>query len=110
PRASRPTMSRRGFSEDGRQLMHIAMGSFALLLRYVSAWEGIVLAGAAVAFNLFALPRIAPGLYRPAETRTRFFSGIVLYPAAILALLFALPDRRDIVAAAWGILAAGDGM
>ena len=98
------------FSEDGRQLVHIAMGSVALLLRYVSAWEGIVLAGAAVAFNLFALPRIAAGLYRPAESRLRFFSGIVLYPATLLLLLVLLPDRRDIVAAAWGILAAGDGM
>lgn len=98
------------FSEDGRQLVHTAMGSFALLLRYLSAWEGIVLAGAAVAFNLFALPRIAAGLYRPAETRMRFLSGIVLYPTAILLLLFALSDRRDIVAAAWGILAAGDGL
>ena len=44
------------FSEDGRQLVHIAMGGFALLLRYLSWWEGAVLAGVAIAFNLYALP------------------------------------------------------
>ena len=37
-------------------------------------------------------------------------SGIALYPISILLLLLVLPDRRDIVAAAWGILAFGDGM
>lgn len=97
-------------SEDGRKLVHIAMGGFALLLRYLSAWEGLVLAGVAVAFNMYALPRIAGPLYRPVEARQRFFSGITLYPVAVLLLLVALPDRRDIVAAAWGVLAFGDGM
>jgi uncharacterized protein (TIGR00297 family) len=99
------------FSEDGRQLVHIAMGGFALLLRYLSWWEGAVLAGVAIAFNLYALPRIAGDrLYRPAESARKYYSGVTLYPVSILLLLFALPDRRDIVAAAWGVLAFGDGM
>ena len=97
-------------SEDGRQLVHMAMGGFALLLRYLSAWEGVVLAGVAVAFNMYALPRIAGPLYRPLEARQRFFSGITLYPVAVLLLLLTFPDRRDIVAAAWGVLAFGDGI
>jgi uncharacterized protein (TIGR00297 family) len=100
-----------GFSEDGRQLVHIAMGGFALLLRYLSWWEGAVLAGVAIAFNLYALPRIAGDrLYRPAEAARKYYSGVTLYPVSILLVLFALPDRRDIVAAAWGVLAFGDGM
>ena len=100
-----------GFSEDGRQLVHIAMGGFALLLRYLSWWEGAVLAGVAIAFNLYALPRIAGDrLYRPAESARKYYSGVTLYPVSILLLLVALPDRRDIVAAAWGVLAFGDGM
>lgn len=103
---SRPRRS----SEDGRQLVHMAMGGFALLLRYLSAWEGVVLAGVAVAFNMYALPRIAGPLYRPLEARQRFFSGITLYPVAVLLLLLTFPDRRDIVAAAWGVLAFGDGI
>jgi uncharacterized protein (TIGR00297 family) len=99
------------FSENGRQLVHMAMGGFALLLRYLSWWEGAVLAGVAIAFNLFALPRIAGDqLYRPDESARKYYSGVTLYPVSILLVLFALPDRRDIVAAAWGVLAFGDGM
>jgi uncharacterized protein (TIGR00297 family) len=98
------------FSEDSRQIVHVAMGLLALLLRYLSAWEAMILAGAAVAFNLYALPRLAGTLYRPGEVRRRIRSGIVLYPLAVLLLIVAFPDRRDIIAAAWGVLAFGDGM
>jgi uncharacterized protein (TIGR00297 family) len=99
------------FSEDGRQLVHIAVGGFALLLRYISWWEAAILAGVGIAFNLYALPRIAGHrLYRPAESGKKHYSGITLYPVAILLLTFAFPDRRDIVAGAWGVLAFGDGM
>jgi len=97
-------------SEAHRQIVHIAMGGMALLLRYINTWEAMILAGGAVAMNLYALPRIAGILYRPGETRRRFTSGIVLYPLAVLMLLVAFGDRLDIVAAAWGVLAFGDGM
>jgi uncharacterized protein (TIGR00297 family) len=100
----------RRFSEDSRQLVHIAAGTLALLLRYLTASQATVLAGAAVAFNVYAVPRLAGHLYRPVEARRRFLSGITLYPLAILFLLLAIPERRDIVAAAWGVLAFGDGM
>ncbi len=36
-------------------------------------------------------------------------AGLVLYPTSVLLLLLMLPSRLDIVAAAWGILAVGDG-
>ena len=98
------------FSEDSRQVVHVAMGTLALLLRYLSSWEAMVLACGAVAFNLYALPRLAGTLYRPGEVRRRLRSGIVLYPIAVLMLIVLFPDRRDIVAAAWGVLAFGDGM
>ncbi|MEP6914975.1 MAG: hypothetical protein ABJC89_04990 [Acidobacteriota bacterium] len=91
--------------------MHVAFGSCAVLLRFLTWWEAAVLAGAALAFNLYALPRIAgPRLYRPDEAAHRYGSGITLYPLVILLLLLVVPDRRDIVAAAWGVLAFGDGM
>ena len=35
---------------------------------------------------------------------------MLLYPLAVLLLIVLFPSRLDIVAAAWGILAAGDGM
>jgi uncharacterized protein (TIGR00297 family) len=104
-------MSRNGqFSEDGRQIVHVTMGSLALLLRYLTPWQAMVLAGGAVAFNLYGLPRLAGRLYRPGEVRRRLRSGIVLYPLAVLLLIVVFPDRRDIIAAAWGVLAFGDGM
>src|SRR4030095_15910400 len=96
------------FSEDARQAVHVAMGGFALLLRYISWWHAAILAGAAIGFNLYWLPRLTGRrLIRPRESHRRFYSGIVLYPVAVLMLIFALPDRRDIIAAAWGVLAGG---
>ena len=50
---------------------------------------------------------------RPAPPAVRgqagFATGIVFYPTSVLLLLLLLPGRPDIVAAAWGIMAAGDG-
>jgi dolichol kinase len=86
------------------------MGGLALLLRYLSSWQAIILASGAVAFNVYALPRLAGTLYRPGEIRRRLTSGIVLYPVAVLFLLVAFADRPDVAAAAWGVLAFGDGM
>ena len=103
-------MTRR-HSEDARQLVHIAMGGFALLLPVISWWEAVALAVAAIAFNTHALPRLARHkLYRPAEFSQGAPSGIIFYPISVLGLLLLFPGRPDIVAAAWGILAAGDGM
>ena len=44
-------------SETARQLVHMAMGAFALLLRWLPWWQAVALAAAALAFNLFVLPR-----------------------------------------------------
>ena len=84
------------------------MGSFALLLRWLTWWQALVLAGGALLFNLFLLPRVAHTLYRPGD-RERVFHGIVFYPLSVLILIALFPGRPDIPAAAWGILAAGDG-
>lgn len=101
-------MSTRPFSEGRRQFLHMAMGGFALLLRYLTWWQAAGLAASALAFNMFMLPAIGKALYRPSDAR--FAAGIILYPLAVLLLVICFPARPDIVAAAWGILAAGDGM
>ncbi len=65
---------------------------------------------AAFLFNLFVLPRI--GGRRSTAPRTRragYPLGILFYPLSVLLLILAFPTRPDIVAAAWGILAIGDG-
>lgn len=98
----------RPFSEGRRQFLHMAMGGFALLLRFLTSWQAAALAAGALAFNLFMLPAIGKRLYRPSDSR--YAAGIILYPLAVLLLILCFPKRPDIVAAAWGILAAGDGM
>lgn len=104
------TRPRGRFSEDARQFVHIAMGGFALLLRIAPWWQAVILAGGAVAFNLSLLRRFAGDrLHRPSEVTGKLPGGIVFYPISVLLLLLLLPSRPDIVAAAWGIMAAGDG-
>ena len=99
----------REHSEAARQTVHMAMGGVALLLRWLPWWQAVALAAGALAFNLFLLPRLGPGLYRPGD-RERGIHGIVWYPLAVLLLLVTFPRRPDIAAAAWGILAIGDGL
>ena len=68
------------------------------------------MAATAFVFNLFLLPRLGGRrLYRPVDEARGFPIGILLYPLSVLLLILAFPSRLDIVAAAWGILAFGDG-
>lgn len=98
------------YSEDARQLVHIAMGGFAVLLRYLHWWQAVVLAATAVVFNMWLLRRVTLGrLHRPSERNGALPTGIVFYPTSVLLLLLLIPSRPDIVAVAWGIMAAGDG-
>jgi uncharacterized protein (TIGR00297 family) len=103
-------MAAREHDELGRKLLHIAIGGFAFTLRYLSWQQAALMAATAIAFNLFVLPRVAGHLYRPGEGARDAGSGIVLYPIAVLLLVLVFPNRPDIAAAAWAILACGDGM
>src|SRR5262249_54952787 len=47
--------------------------------------------------------------YRDVDRQRGFPVGILLYPTSVLLLILAFRSRLDIVAAAWGILAFGDG-
>ena len=97
-------------SESARQWVHIGSGLFALLLRVLTPWEASGLAAFALAFNLLALPRLGGRrLYRPVDHARGFPLGILLYPLAVLLLTLIFPSRPDITAAAWIILAFGDG-
>jgi uncharacterized protein (TIGR00297 family) len=99
----------RGHSETARQLVHVSMGAFALLLRWLTWWQALALAGGALLFNLFVLPSIGGQLYRPGDDPRRLH-GILFYPLSVLMLLICFPRRLDLAAGAWGILAAGDGL
>lgn len=105
----RRTAAGAGHSEVARQTVHMSMGAFALTLRWLVWWQAATLAAGALLLNVFVLPRLAGRLYRPARRQSRV-DGIVYYPLAVLLLVLLFPTRLDIVAAAWGILAVGDGI
>jgi uncharacterized protein (TIGR00297 family) len=82
------------------------MGLFALALKVLSWKAAAGLAAAALAFNLFAMPRIGRGIYRdPAAARDR---GIVSYAAVVLLLILLFRHNLAIAGAVWGMLALGD--
>ena len=99
-----------GFSESRRQITHILVGGFALLLRWLTYWQAAGVAIAAIVFNLFVLPRVSRNVFRPGDLDRVSQSGIVIYPVAVLGLILLFPHRPDIAAASWAILAAGDGL
>ena len=98
------------FSETARQIVHMSMGVFALLLRALTWWQAALCAIAALLFNAAVLPRAGGRtIIRPADASRGYPLGILLYPFSVLLLILAFPARLDIAAAAWGILAFGDG-
>lgn len=99
-----------GFSEIRRQITHILVGTFALLLRWLTVWQAAGVAIAALVFNLIVLPRVSRNVFRPDDLDRVAASGIVIYPVAVLGLILLFPNRPDIAAASWAILAAGDGL
>jgi uncharacterized protein (TIGR00297 family) len=98
-----------GFSEIPRKFVHVGVGLLALLLAWLTWWQAALLAIGAVILNAVVLPRVAPGLFRAGDLDSPADSGILLYPVSVLGLILCFPHRLEIVAAAWAILAAGDG-
>ncbi len=98
-------------SELPRKLVHVGMGAFALLLRWLAPWQAVFMAGAALISNLFFLHSISRGaLLRPAEQASRFSRGVVLYPATLLLTFIVFGSRLELAAGVWALLAVGDGM
>lgn len=97
-------------SEAPRQLVHIGVGAIALSLKFLTWPQAAAMAVTAVLFNLFVLPRLTDSVFRPGDRDRRWTTGIVLYPLAVLGLILIFRERLDLAAAAWGVLAAGDGM
>lgn len=97
-------------SEYKRKIIHIGSSVFALLLRWFSFWQAALCALAAFLFNWLILPRIGGrNIYRQQDHERGYPIGILLYPLSVLILVLLLPHRLYIVAAAWGIMAWGDG-
>jgi uncharacterized protein (TIGR00297 family) len=98
-----------GRGEAARKWVHLLAGLFALLLRDLTPLEAAGCAAGAVLFNRFVLAPLGGGLlFRRGERGDPWRSGIVLYPAAVLALILLFHEHLEIAAAAWVIMAAGD--
>ena len=98
-------------AELPRKLVHIGMGAFALLLRWLTPWQAIFMAVAALILNSFFLHGITQGaLLRPEERASRFSRGVVLYPAILLVTFIIFRSRLELAAGIWALLAVGDGM
>lgn len=101
-------MARR--SEIRRQTLHVAVGAIALSLAWLTWWQAALLAITAAGFNRIVLPHISPGVFRDGDLDRPWTSGIVVYPLAVLGLILVFRHHLEFAAAAWGVLAAGDGM
>jgi uncharacterized protein (TIGR00297 family) len=98
-------------AEARRKLVHMAMGGFALLLRFMTWRQAALMAVAAFFFNWHALPRLGGrGLWRETDHGRGYSLGILLYPLAVLGLVLVFHDELWKAAAVWGLLAVGDGM
>jgi uncharacterized protein (TIGR00297 family) len=98
-------------TEARRKLVHVAAGGFAFLLRELTWPQAVAMAVAALAFNLYLLPRVGGRrLWRAHDERRGLPIGILLYPLAVLALVLVFRHDLWMAAAVWGILAFGDGM
>ena len=98
-------------SELPRKLVHMGMGAFALLLRWLTPWQAMLMAVAALILNSFFLHRITRGaLLRPEERASAYSRGVVLYPAMLLLTFIVFRSRLELAAGVWALLAVGDGM
>jgi uncharacterized protein (TIGR00297 family) len=98
-------------SELPRKLVHVGMGAFALLLRWLTPWQAIFMAAAALILNSFFIHGITRGaLLRPEERASGFSRGVVLYPAILLVTFIIFRSRLELAAGIWALLAVGDGM
>ena len=89
-----------------RKAVHLGLGAGAFLLPTIGVDAMIRLCAAAVAFNLFLLPRFARVLLR--EGGDSGHRGLVLYPAVLLGLLLVFRSDPRPAQAGWISLAVGD--
>ncbi len=93
-----------------RKAVHVGSGLFALFLPVLGWGVSALAAIAAFLFNLLVLPRIGgDALLRDSETGKTHSTGIVLYPAVVLALILLFRSRLEVAAVGWALLAFGDG-
>ena len=94
-------------SEALRKSIHIAIGFAAISLKYLPWRLAAAVAAVFVVVNWLVLHRIVGN--RVARHARGYDAGIVLYPAAVCALILIFNWHIALAAVAWVILAFGDG-
>jgi uncharacterized protein (TIGR00297 family) len=94
-----------------RKIVHMSMLIFAFLLPYLTWRQAAGCALLALLFNVVVLPRMGADLRKsPASALgTGVWTGIVIYPISVLALILLYRHELYIVGATWAIMALGDG-
>lgn len=96
--------------EAARKSLHLLVGLGALLVRYLTWWQVLALTIAGIAFNWQVLPRLTGrSLEREDDRRRGYALGIVAYPVSVALLVLIFARRLEVAAAAWGLMAFGDG-
>ena len=101
-----------------RKIVHISMLGFAFLLPFLTWPEAAGAATLALLFNLFLLPQLGADLRKRSAVETPatgssaengMWMGIILYPISVLALILIYRHHMEVAAAAWALMALGDG-
>lgn len=89
----------------------MSMLIFAFLLPYLTWEQAAGCALLALLFNVVVLPRIGADLRKGSESAPTGseWTGIVIYPISVLALILLYRHQLYIAGAAWAIMALGDG-
>jgi len=95
-----------------RKIVHMSMLALAFLLPILTWVQAAGCAVLALLFNIFLLPRLSVDLRKSShqDVGAGIWTGILLYPISVLTLILLYRHHLHVAAAAWAIMALGDGM
>jgi uncharacterized protein (TIGR00297 family) len=111
PESSTSIASPRAPLFSTRKTVHMSMLIFAFLLPYLTWTQAAGCALLALLFNVAVLPRLGTDMRKsPAGVPgAGVWTGIIIYPISVLALILLYRHDLHIVGACWAIMALGDG-
>jgi len=95
-----------------RKIVHMSMLALAFLLPILTWVQAAGCAVLALLFDIILLPRLGVDLRKSPhqDIAAGIWTGLLLYPISVLALILLYRHHLHIAAAAWAIMALGDGM